>query len=208
MGHAMYHERPGMHQGGMQMQVPMVPAPMAFFGMVVAFMLGMMFGMKKSMAMRGMGMEHAGKMGMHGGMGMYGGKMGMHHHHHGFGAAECGCGHGREPDAGEQQGPEGGAWASARARAVGRVERAEFGPPVQCFEDRLREGVRQALPVVLALPEVPQATLAVGAQRAGPREAADLVRRHRRTLFEGLVDEMQDLAGGQVHRVSRSGPPR
>lgn len=100
-----------MHGDGTQMQVPMVPGPMAFFGMFVAFMIGMMIGMKKSMAMRdtGMGMHGMPGMGMHGmsGMGMPG-KMGMHHHH-GYGMPACGCGPSAQSEPqGEQDRPEGG----------------------------------------------------------------------------------------------------
>lgn len=91
-------QRSGMHEMGMQSQMPMVPAPMAFFGMFVAFMFGMMLGAKKSMAMRGMGM----------GMG-HGGKMMGMHHHHGYGAQPCGCGQAAQAEQDrEQDRPEGG----------------------------------------------------------------------------------------------------
>jgi hypothetical protein len=73
--------------------IPVVPLPMAMFGMVIAFvcgaMLGTMMSHKRGMMMQG---GHSGRM-MHGGM--------KGHHHHGEGSAACCC----EPH-GEWQSPE------------------------------------------------------------------------------------------------------
>jgi hypothetical protein len=80
---------PGMHEkswmGGNQgavggPPVMFLPAPMAFFGVLVAFMfgavMGALLGKKKMMMMGAMGGKRWGK--------------GMHHHH-GFGMAPCRC---------------------------------------------------------------------------------------------------------------------
>ena len=63
------------------MRIPLVPLPMALFGMVVHFMFGVAFGML--LASRKQEIMHGG----HGGMGMHGGM--RHHHHHGEGSPAC-----------------------------------------------------------------------------------------------------------------------
>lgn len=88
---------------GMEIDLPLVSAPMAGIAVLVGMMLGMLIGYKKArivQAHRGMmgGMGH-GMMGS--GMGGYGGGMmgGKHammqmmaaHHHHGYGDMPCWC---------------------------------------------------------------------------------------------------------------------
>jgi hypothetical protein len=84
--------------------IPLIPAPVACFTMVLGLMIGIMIGRKKSM-MHGGGMG----MGMTQGGGdwmmrkkMMGG-MGMHHHHHGSGMPECKCGDSGSVAAGDDQ---------------------------------------------------------------------------------------------------------
>jgi len=94
---------------GMEMDVPLVPAPMVFFGMVAGLMIGMLIGHKKAMMHCGQpgmmgGMGHGRMGGMMGGMRGYGGdgdrmsrKKAMMqamaaHHHHGYESAPCYCG--------------------------------------------------------------------------------------------------------------------
>jgi len=66
------------------MMVPMVPLPMAVFGVIVAFMfgatLGMMMGRKREMVMA-RGNWQGGRPWMRHGM--------KHHHHHGEGSPAC-----------------------------------------------------------------------------------------------------------------------
>ena len=93
---------------GMEVDVPLVPAPMVFFGLVAGLMIGMLIGHKQAMM-------PGGGYGMMGGMGhgMMGGGMGAGydgdwmkrkkammqamggHHHHGYGAGPCCCGEGQ-----------------------------------------------------------------------------------------------------------------
>lgn len=105
MGEAMKHGHGhghGGHHGGSpwahggQMQVPFVPAPMAFMGMMIAFMFGFTIGhmvSRKQAMMCGdqQWMKHK----------MMGGGMG--HHHHGYGAPPCKEWHGGWPA--EQEAP-------------------------------------------------------------------------------------------------------
>ncbi len=100
-----YERHAGMHDGGMMGP----PAGMILLMAWIVFMLGVVVGSMRSMAMqsmmgpRGMGMGMGGPW-MRGKMGMGYGKM-MHHHHHG-GSGPCCC----EPrgEGGQQQMGEGG----------------------------------------------------------------------------------------------------
>jgi hypothetical protein len=90
----------GWGGGEHQMGIPMIPAPAAFFAMMMGVTIGVMIGRRKSM-MHGMGM---GAMhGMGSGMKCGGGwdewaarkkMMGQMsgHHHHGEGMPACSCG--------------------------------------------------------------------------------------------------------------------
>jgi hypothetical protein len=116
-------DHPWGYGGGMrEMGVPLIPAPMAFFALLVGLMIGVMIGKKKSMMhgmgpgmMHGMGSEMGcgPQQGMMPGMGMGMGaesgqgwedwakrkkmmkKMMMAHHHHGDGAPGCRCDEGQ-----------------------------------------------------------------------------------------------------------------
>ena len=90
---------------GMEVDVPLIPAPVAVMTMIVGMAIGVMIGHKKAMM-------HCGQPGMMGGMGhgMMGGGMGAGyggdwmkrkkammqgmggHHHHSYGAGPCFCG--------------------------------------------------------------------------------------------------------------------
>ena len=81
-------------QGWADMQIPLIPAPMAFFGMIVAFMFGMMIGSmvsKKHATMQGDRRWRKRGTGSH--------------HHHGYGAPMCCEPHSQWPSA-ECQEPE------------------------------------------------------------------------------------------------------
>lgn len=111
---------PWGYGGGMHdMRVPLIPAPMAFFAMIMGVMIGIMIGKKKAMMHdMGSGMMHGMGQGMMHGMGsgdMCGSKAGMMggmdsgmgwgdwsmrkkmmkkmmaHHHHGEGSPACKC---------------------------------------------------------------------------------------------------------------------
>jgi hypothetical protein len=102
--------------GGFPMQVPLIPAPVAFMTLMLGLMIGMMIGRRKAAMMHGMGGQGmCGGQGM-GGMGM--GHMGMggwsdeagwdswaakkkmmcgtSHHHHGDGTPPCDCAAGEQ----------------------------------------------------------------------------------------------------------------
>jgi hypothetical protein len=92
---------------GMDVDIPLVPAPMAAATMIVGLLLGVMIGYKKAAMHRG----HAAMMGGMG-RGQMGGRMGYGpdgdwmmrkkqmmqamagHHHHGYGSKPCYCGQG------------------------------------------------------------------------------------------------------------------
>lgn len=85
-----------------------IPAPMAAFGMIIAFMFGALIGagmVKKRMMMARMygGGMHEG--GMHGGSWKQG-KM-MHHHHHGWGMPSCREQHEAWPEKSAEDQPTG-----------------------------------------------------------------------------------------------------
>ncbi len=113
MTHQGHHRGHGGEEW-MGMQVPTVPAPMVFFGMMLGFVLGMMVGKmqakKQMMWMMGgrpWGMGYGGMGGPAlGGYGMGGYGMGMKgHHHHGHGAPMCSESHEKWPTA-EERGME------------------------------------------------------------------------------------------------------
>lgn len=89
---------------GMEIDLPLVPAPVAGAAMLLGLMLGMLIGYKKARIVQ----AHRGMMGRMG-HGMMGGDMGCcgggrmghkrammqmmaMHHHHGYGATPCCCG--------------------------------------------------------------------------------------------------------------------
>lgn len=84
------------HNGGEhQISIPLIPAPIAFFAMILGLMIGIMIGRKTSM-MHGMDAGMGGDWDMRSKMM---GKMAAHHHH-GDGMQACGCGCGCEGDPG------------------------------------------------------------------------------------------------------------
>ena len=105
---------------GMDMEVPLIPAPVAVLTMIVGVAIGVIIGHKKAM-MHGMGGH-----GMMGGMGhgmmgggnwmarkkamMYGAPM---HHHHGYGTRPCCCGAEGDQTAEASEGTEEGGSAEA-----------------------------------------------------------------------------------------------
>jgi hypothetical protein len=109
--------------GGMQIPVPLIPAPAALCALLVGLVIGIVIGRKKS-TIHGMGpgMGHGMMQGMGPGMGspmMHGMGSGMEpggwmegkrmmrggkgHHHHGYGMPPCRCEGGSETD--EEAGP-------------------------------------------------------------------------------------------------------
>lgn len=82
MGHPMMHHHEGYEPWPAFLSIP---APMAGFGVVIAFMFGMTMGTlmgRKTAGMTGM-MSHSPHGRMHGM---------LRHHHHGFGTPACRCG--------------------------------------------------------------------------------------------------------------------
>ena len=80
------------HNGGEhQISIPLIPAPVALFAMVLGLMIGVMIGRKKSMM-------HGTDSGMGGDWDMRRKMMGnmASHHHHGDGMQACGCGCGHD----------------------------------------------------------------------------------------------------------------
>jgi hypothetical protein len=106
---------PGKHEHGGDFQgmgVFCIPAPMAAFGAIIAFMCGAMMGVmmarKQHMMMRGgmMGGPMIGG-GMMMGKGMPWKRAGMHgHHHHGYGGPPCTCMQEQEESTGEGEAAE------------------------------------------------------------------------------------------------------
>jgi H+/Cl- antiporter ClcA len=86
MGMGNWHMGSG---GENQMGIPLIPAPAAFFALMVGVMIGVMIGRRKAM-MHDMGCcgdgwsDWAARKKMMGGM--------PAHHHHGDGMPACGCG--------------------------------------------------------------------------------------------------------------------
>lgn len=89
--------------------VPLVPAPMAMFGAIMAFLVGVMIGVMvdKKRNMHGGPMMAGGPPWMRGKPPWMSGKAGtdMSHHHHGFGMPACCESHGEWPHPGKS-GPE------------------------------------------------------------------------------------------------------